>query len=561
MADYLLSAFDKTIDRCTSLPSAFIDLIHDILSTSYPPPPRNKVVAIWLLRSLVSVISNCPSDLVVELLENLLEGLVIWITDDCELFTDEEYTSEIIPLYETIIVSVQSLPPTPGVLQSLATLLASALQIDESTGAIRSEREEALTSFTEFWSTNCRDLLQPRGGWAEGIAHALELAFPPDIAESDHHEHESEDELDILQHTITPRRRLIQSIPLPPSPSPVRFLPAKVAPSNLRRPSAKRGRASEPTRLPALFVDSPPSPTVQKSKRTRSRAASSACKENIAPVSNKRRSGAGEEEEDNDIIFVGMKRSPAKSALGTKRPRILTGGSDDSEDTRAVEAAIQVASGSSSPIRCPFAAASGRANASICTMPPPPPTRTSPSKRARAGTLTASSARIPPAPAHNPSKRRRTSAEVRTSTLSRDRTLSVGDNGSHRECNGEDDDDDWLPPSSDPESEDDPDGDSDMDADMDTPPDLIDDLSSSSGGSSSSPRPPNRYLPRSRSVRAVRFDQHAVRVQAGSDDCSAASSPTRKMVRRASAVPPPHSKRVTPLAVRVFGPETTSPLI
>lgn len=551
VGDYLLSAFDRTIEQSTSLPSSFMDLIHDILTTSYPPPPRNKLFAIWMLRSLSQIISNCPSDLLVELLENLLEGLVIWITDDYGLFTSEEYTSDIIPLYETIMVSLQSSPPTADVLQSLSVLVASALRVDTVTGSIKPEREEALIAFSEFWSNNCQHLQEPRGGWAEGVVHALELAFPPEVVTTVYDEVESEDELDILHPAMTPRRCLNKAIVLPPSPSPMRIRGIKATSSVSGRPAAKRARLSEPTRLPALFVDSPPSPTVQKSKRTRSRALSSSYeKENVAPMV------VGEDVDEDDVIFLGMKRSPAKSAPATKHTRILTGGSDDSEDARAVEAAIRVEQGPCSPVRRPLASAMGWANTSTCAPPPPGvTTKATPTKRVRVGTAVVSPARTPLAPvSSSPVKRRKTSCPATVSALSQ--PLSIGSKR-HRSQYVDEDDDDWLPPSSDPESEDEPE--SDMDACMDALPELIDDLSSSSssGGSSSSPvRTPRTHL--QRSVRVARYD---LRNQVGSDGVKVMSSPSRKTVRRVSAAPLPHSKGVTPLASRVLGPVPTSPLI
>ncbi|THH07269.1 hypothetical protein EW145_g3491 [Phellinidium pouzarii] len=456
VADHLLSAFEKDIRDCRSLPAGLVDLVHEILVTAYPPQPRNKIVAVWLLRSLQMTISNCPPVLVIELLEVLQDGLSIWIADECALFSEEDYSSEIIPLFQTVLVALESLPPSSETLQSLSTIFASALQSDSRTGTIASEQVEALTSFTDFWNNSCKDLEAPKDGWADGIIHALELAFPKDLAEADEEEQvidadacqkitqdSDDDELDILPRTNTPRRRLLNEIPLPPSPSSIRLqlstgTSSTITPRKTTKAAVMRPRRLDAPRLPSLFMGSSPSPTVQRTIRRRTAAGrgprtasgsstsslssehSNPEKENMLPLSD----ANGHEE-----FFLGMKRilvDADSSPLRSKRQRTRSVGSDDSEDARAVEEALKYPP-SSSPFRAPFSESDVNSSGLLQT----------PSKRGRATTSLA--VRLPGSPG-SPSKRRR--------MYSNDDSREV-----KQRLSTADEDDEWLP-SSDVESED-----------------------------------------------------------------------------------------------------------
>ena len=100
----LVSQVDLSADADLQLPSALLDLVQETLILSYPPEPSNKVVSLWLLRSLVTVIDACPLDMVAQLLESLLEGLVIWLTDSVEIFSLDEYSREV--SYSKVVVNV-----------------------------------------------------------------------------------------------------------------------------------------------------------------------------------------------------------------------------------------------------------------------------------------------------------------------------------------------------------------------------------------------------------------------------------------------------------------------
>lgn len=95
IAEYLLSGLDRHIEMCGSLPVTFVELVHDIMVTSYPPHPRFRLISQWLIRSLQTVIDACPPDLLVDMLERMQEGICIWIGDECEIFSTEQYSSDV----------------------------------------------------------------------------------------------------------------------------------------------------------------------------------------------------------------------------------------------------------------------------------------------------------------------------------------------------------------------------------------------------------------------------------------------------------------------------------
>ncbi|KAH8113541.1 hypothetical protein DFH11DRAFT_1599209 [Phellopilus nigrolimitatus] len=456
VADHLVSMFDKAIERCTALPSGLIDIVHEILITSYPPQPRNKIVAIWLLRSLRTTIGNCPVELIVELLETLQDGLVTWIMDECALFSKEEYSSEIIPLFQTMLVALEPLPPSVEVLQSLSAIFASALQVETETGTISDERVEALVSFTEFWETKCSGLVAPRDGWAEGIAQALLLAFPEKNAvgqpyENMHEDDEDIDELDVLPRTTTPRRRLVNEVPLPPSPSPVQFkfaagVPTMTTPKKVTKAAAMRPRRLTASRLPALFADEPLSPTVQRENRRKStggRLPRLSIASGSGPVSlSSDRDHTSTEKENimpssgvDNVVILGKKRELSaadSSLLRGKRQRIQSGGSDDSEDAhdRAAVEDVLLNVSVTSPARTPF----GDSNINAYEIPQ------TPSKRARTTTSSSLMAQAAGSPGLSPPKRRRTQDHGQSPKIPRRLSYSS------------DEDEDSLP-SSDVESE------------------------------------------------------------------------------------------------------------
>ncbi|KAL6302847.1 hypothetical protein BKA93DRAFT_736024 [Sparassis latifolia] len=165
VADLLLSHLE--IGEARQIPFDMMEFINDTLISTYPPEPRNKVFCMWLLRSLTRVIDACPVELSLNLLETLQEGLVIWIADDYEVFTPDGYSMDILPMYQTLLLGMQSLPSSLSTLESIGPLLESAF----------SGREDNLSSvsqtFDEFWQASYAQLPRPRQGWPEKIENCL----------------------------------------------------------------------------------------------------------------------------------------------------------------------------------------------------------------------------------------------------------------------------------------------------------------------------------------------------------------------------------------------------
>ncbi|KAL5524821.1 hypothetical protein ACEPAF_9967 [Sanghuangporus sanghuang] len=380
VADCLFEMLKRHIENCSELPLDVIDLVHEVLLTSYPPEPRNKVDANWLLRSVQSCISNCPANLIIELLERLHDGLCAWFSDECALFSSEEYSREIIPLFQTLLIALEPLPPSPRILQSFSALFASALQTDPDTRELSSDRAEALSAFTDFWNNNCLSFEAPCGRWSDGILHALGLAFPTTLLEnssecetieSGHLEvqgladeliaSDEEDELDVLPRTTTPRRHPNTQIPLPASYA---NHDASILPPTPKK-STKYSQFPDGPRLPGLFSSLSPPKDASRVKSwnpsQRSRTASNSTtgsddteKENISP----RKTGIG-------MVHSGTKRGsidPDCSPSSAKRLRTQTFGSDDSEDARTVEAVLHVGDTLHAAERLPFGSVNVNAN-------------------------------------------------------------------------------------------------------------------------------------------------------------------------------------------------------
>lgn len=93
VADLLLSNLDFVDIR--QIPVDMMEFINDTLIGIYPPEPRNKVTSCWMLRALTRAIDACPLDLRLDLFEKVQDGLCIWISDDFQAFTQDEYTFDV----------------------------------------------------------------------------------------------------------------------------------------------------------------------------------------------------------------------------------------------------------------------------------------------------------------------------------------------------------------------------------------------------------------------------------------------------------------------------------
>lgn len=93
VADLLLSNVE--VAEARQVPTETIEFANDTLNAAYPPEPRNKVMCMWLIRSLTRVIDACPQVLCLSLLELLVDGISTWVMDDYQICSEEEYSADV----------------------------------------------------------------------------------------------------------------------------------------------------------------------------------------------------------------------------------------------------------------------------------------------------------------------------------------------------------------------------------------------------------------------------------------------------------------------------------
>jgi hypothetical protein len=109
VADLLISHIEMTDAR--HIPGSVSDFVNEVLRSSYPPEPRNKIMSLWMIRSLTRLIDTCPVAILQSLLEYVQEGLSIWVSDEWQVFSEEEYdrdvcTKSLLPCTQEILMDV-----------------------------------------------------------------------------------------------------------------------------------------------------------------------------------------------------------------------------------------------------------------------------------------------------------------------------------------------------------------------------------------------------------------------------------------------------------------------
>ena len=73
LVDNLLSHLESS--KMRDIPQNLLELVSDTMRATYPPEPRNKVIAMWLARSLMNVVENCPVEFCLNVLQmNMARG-------------------------------------------------------------------------------------------------------------------------------------------------------------------------------------------------------------------------------------------------------------------------------------------------------------------------------------------------------------------------------------------------------------------------------------------------------------------------------------------------------
>ncbi|KAI8994258.1 hypothetical protein BD414DRAFT_436966 [Trametes punicea] len=166
IADLLLSNLEFSDAR--EVPTELLEFASDTLNASYPPAPRHKVMCVWLVRSLTRVMDACPTELCFSALQCLSDGLCTWFADEYDSCSVSEYSSDILPLYQTVLLSIQALQTNVRILEALAPLLEAPFRSrqDKHVGVIE--------AFAGFWQETYARLPEPPSGWPEQILRCLE---------------------------------------------------------------------------------------------------------------------------------------------------------------------------------------------------------------------------------------------------------------------------------------------------------------------------------------------------------------------------------------------------
>lgn len=165
VADLLLTQCEMADAR--QIPSNLFEFVNDMLLSTYPPEPRNLKPSAWLIATLIRIVDTCPPGLRLELLQMIQEGASIWMSDAYRVFSEDEYTFDVLPLYQTALLCLKELPGDINVLTTLSPLLRSVICGRGDAPSVTKE------TFTDFWTAAFADRNEPENGWPEDIRVCL----------------------------------------------------------------------------------------------------------------------------------------------------------------------------------------------------------------------------------------------------------------------------------------------------------------------------------------------------------------------------------------------------
>lgn len=256
--DLLLSKLDMADAR--SLPFALCDLVNTTLLNNYPPNEHSKTPSLWLLRSVNRAIDACPYELTEQLLETIQDGLCQWISDERETVDEDEYSMDVLPVYQTALASLMGLTAQTSTLERLSSLLDSAFCGRED------KPEGAVEAFLDFWGP-AYPSMEPVDGWPARIAHCLEKTGILNITSLESKttdEDESSEDDEVESQLLVPE--LDDNLVSPVIPSPASLARAFMLPT-LRSPSPRKTTILEPPSTPTapLRLLSQPRPQISAS--------------------------------------------------------------------------------------------------------------------------------------------------------------------------------------------------------------------------------------------------------------------------------------------------------
>ena len=292
ISDLLLSHLDVADAR--TIPQALCELVNDTLDGAYPPTEHNKLPSIWLLRTLTRTLDVCPVELIEQLLETVQDGLNRWISDDAQALTEQEYSLDIAPVYQTVTVILMSLPAKAATVEKFSGFLHSGF-------VGRDDKPETVAqAFHDLWESTFATVTAPKSGWSEKIVACLRATgFLPSMEVELETSDATEVEAQLLSIPPSDDNPLSPAVPPPTTLaapfallSPVQQLPGLPYPTT---PTSRKSHAVTPPRphktvspvrpmAPLLFFESPSRSPVTPKRRTPGSSVRKADKENASPL-------------------------------------------------------------------------------------------------------------------------------------------------------------------------------------------------------------------------------------------------------------------------------------
>ncbi|KAF5340609.1 hypothetical protein D9611_007421 [Ephemerocybe angulata] len=172
VSDLLLDNIDITEAR--DVPASLVSLVNETMRATYPMSTRNVSPATWLVQTLTRTVEQCPESFVGGLIEALSGGLAVWLSDESEVWSEDALDYTFVPLYQHLLLRIQTLPKDLGFLDAVSPLLESVFS-----GA-RAMPEAVMGSFKEtfdtFWSMSPYSKMdEPAGGWPPRVRRCLGL--------------------------------------------------------------------------------------------------------------------------------------------------------------------------------------------------------------------------------------------------------------------------------------------------------------------------------------------------------------------------------------------------
>ncbi|KAG6889873.1 hypothetical protein C0995_013847 [Termitomyces sp. Mi166 len=319
------------------LPEAVLDFVATTMRAAYPPP-QDQTTYTWAARAMTSLIDQCPRELLSVLGETMSGALVAWLADAEDKWDNGVVEYDIVPLYETLLVTIQGRASVP-LLSCFGPALCAPL-VHETRPEIRGP---AVDAFKEFWDTTYANVEEPEGGWNSDIASCLRSVYG--VPEEEKGAIIAELEAAFIPRPTTPTPsmpRMILDAPSTPcsstSPSCYDRITPKMPstpprPFKSARPFTQLSIQSPESPMPASRLSAlsrPPTPRTSRSSPAKRRKLANGNKENFSPA---------KEVVITPVIDRILASSPSatKVSLGKRRFE-----EDSSEDERSIVESLVV---------------------------------------------------------------------------------------------------------------------------------------------------------------------------------------------------------------------------